>query len=105
MSEVEIALKVQHFYFTLIVALYLHNKSVLLPNDKAKRRFLLNWLERAKARKLFNRVVREEIDWLVLDLQTVTMQGIESRLLYIHQEIGKLIEAEEAADLPESAFS
>lgn len=65
-------------------------------SEKAKRCFLLSWLKRAKTKKLFNPVVYNEINWLISDLHAINMQGIESRFLYIYQEIGKLIEAEAA---------
>ncbi|MFT4274420.1 MAG: hypothetical protein QM578_25810 [Pantoea sp.] len=87
MSELELAEKVRHFYFCLILALNIHNKQPLLSNEQMKRRFILNWLKTAKSRKLFNPVVAREIDWLIKDMTGVRMQGIEPRLMYIYEEI------------------
>lgn len=91
MNEIELAEKARHLYFCLLVALRLQNRNPFFYEAHQKRRFILNWLRRAKEQKLFHRDLACEIDWLTEDIAGGTMSGIEIRLLYIYQEIGKLI--------------
>lgn len=99
MSELELAEKIQHFYFCLIVAFRIRCNHTVTLNENQRRRFLLDWLRKAKSEMRFCPAILSEIDWLIKDMTGVNMRGIDARFMRIYGEIGRLInEASTEAD-------
>ncbi|WP_336749722.1 hypothetical protein [Pantoea vagans] len=92
MSELVLAEKVRHFYFCLIVALRIRSNHTIKPHENHIRRFLIDWLRRAKSEKRFCPAVLSEIDGLIKDMTGVSMRGIHTRFMRIYSEIGRLID-------------
>ncbi|MDL4915968.1 MAG: hypothetical protein QRY16_20025 [Enterobacterales bacterium endosymbiont of Blomia tropicalis] len=64
------------------------------------RRFLLDWLRRAKSEERFNSAVAREIDCLLKDMTGVNMRGIDIRFMLIYREIGVFIDKAKKPTIP-----
>ncbi|HHI0524465.1 TPA: hypothetical protein ACP4QZ_005854 [Klebsiella variicola] len=85
MDEVKLYKLFSNFYYFLIVAIKIRESHMPFSSASDKRRFIINWLNKAKENKIFNKVVISDINWLLREVACISLKDFESRLLYIHR--------------------
>ncbi|ORM71171.1 hypothetical protein [Pantoea rwandensis] len=73
------------FYYSLLVSVRMFRKEGNNFTLKGRKRHISGWLNQAKNRKLFSRVVFQDIEWLMIQNQKLHPDVMERQLLKIYR--------------------
>lgn len=72
------------FYYSLLVSVRLYKKQALLLTPQGRRLHVARWLDSARNRQLFDKVVKEDIEWLLEQNRIIHPDELEQQLQYIY---------------------
>jgi len=73
------------FYYSLLISVKLYKKHALFLTPQGQKTHVARWLQSARNRQLFSKVVLKDIEWL-LEYNLMTHPNLlESQLLTIYQ--------------------
>lgn len=73
------------FYYSLLVSVRMFRKEGNNITLQERKRHISGWLNQAKKRKLFNMVVFQDIEWLMIQNKKLHPDVMESQLLNIYR--------------------
>lgn len=73
------------FYYSLLVSVKMFRKEGNNITLQERKRYISGWLNQAKKRKLFNMVVFQDIEWLMIQNKKLHPDVMESQLLNIYR--------------------
>lgn len=91
---------INHFYYCFLVALRLRVRYRPLESGTQRKRFMVDWLLKAKREKFFARVVCAEINWLVEETLRLTAvyEHIEQKVARIYEVTAAIIFEDDISD-------
>lgn len=73
------------FYYSLLVSVRLYNKHALATTLQGRKNHVARWLNAARKKKLFDKVVLKDIEWLLEQNLRLHPEVLESQLQKIYQ--------------------
>lgn len=86
-----------HFYYCLLLAIKLRTYNILSINSINPKTFMKKWLFTAQKKRLFDKLVYDEIQWLIKSLSdtTMTIQTFDFNIELIYQRSCEMIKEKE----------
>lgn len=73
------------FYYSLLVSVLMHKRHALVSTPLGRKRHLSGWLNNARRRQLFSKVVIRDIEWLLEQNTRLHPDVLEAQLLTIYR--------------------
>ncbi len=78
--------KIKHFYFCLLIAILMKQNECYSYGTLHQKKFLMQWLVKAKNKKIFTDVVDSEIEWGIRELRIKQAPVVINQIkkVYLH---------------------
>lgn len=73
------------FYYSLLISVLMHKSQAPVSTSQARKRHVSGWLNNARRRKLFSKVVLRDIEWLMEQNARLHPDELEVNLVKIYR--------------------
>lgn len=73
------------FYYSLIISVLMHKRQALVSTPQGRKSHVNGWLNNARRRQLFSKVVLRDIEWLLKQNTILHPDVLEAHLLTIYR--------------------
>ncbi|WP_413728256.1 hypothetical protein [Sodalis sp. RH19] len=75
---------ITHFYYCLLIAIKIAKRDKMLMTDNAMKLYIHRWLKNAQEKKIFHKIIYNEISWLRAELNCGDSSCFEEKIKTIY---------------------